>query len=55
MANAHLVEPAPPEVRPSRFSHLILQSAQFEEMKAWYKTALSAKPMFENALVCFLS
>ena len=24
-------------------------------MKAWYKTALSAKPMFENAVVCFLS
>ena len=55
MANAHLVEPAPPPVRPSRFSHLVLQSPKFEEMTAWYKTFLSAKPMFENAVVCFLS
>jgi catechol-2,3-dioxygenase len=55
MATAHLIEPAPPHLRPSRFSHLILQTPQFAEMTAWYKTALSAKPMFENDAVCFLS
>jgi len=55
MAIAHLPEPEPPHRRPSRFSHLVLQTPQFEEMTAWYKTVLSAKPMFENAVVCFLT
>jgi catechol-2,3-dioxygenase len=55
MVSAHLPEPAPTHLRPSRFSHLILQTPQFPEMTAWYKTALSAEPMFENAVVCFLS
>jgi catechol-2,3-dioxygenase len=55
MATARLAEPAPPELRPSRFSHLVLQTPQFEEMTAWYKTVLSAKPMFENDAVCFMS
>jgi len=55
MATAHLPEPAPPHLRPSRFSHLVLQTPQFEAMTAWYKTALSARPMFENGVVCFLS
>ena len=52
---AHLPEPAPPQLRPSRFSHLVLQTPRFAEMTAWYKTWLSAKPVFENGLVCFLT
>jgi len=55
MATARLPEPAPPHLRPSRFSHLVLKTPQFEEMTAWYKTVLSARPMFENQAVCFLS
>ncbi len=55
MATAHLIEPDPPHQRPTRFSHLVIQSPQFEEMTAWYKTVLRAKPMFENGVVCFLS
>ncbi len=55
MATARLPEPAPPHLRPSRFSHLVLQTPQFEAMTAWYKTVLSARPMFENGVVCFLS
>lgn len=55
MAIAHLPEPAPPHLRPSRLSHLVLQTPQFEEMTAWYKTWLSAEPMFENDAVCFLT
>jgi len=55
MATAHLPEPAPPHLRPSRFSHIVLQTPHFEEMTAWYKAALSAKAMFENAVVCFLT
>lgn len=52
---ARLPEPAPPGQRPSRFSHLVLQSPRFAEMTAWYKTVLSARPLLENATVCFLS
>jgi catechol-2,3-dioxygenase len=55
MATARLPEPAPPHLRPSRFSHLVLQTPQYDAMTAWYKTALSASPMFENGVVCFLS
>jgi catechol-2,3-dioxygenase len=52
---ARLPEPAPPRLRPSRFSHLVLQTTRYEEMTAWYKTWLSARPMLENGVVCFLS
>lgn len=52
---ARVPDPAPPQVRPSRFSHLVLQTPRFEEMKAFYKTWLSATPMLENDLVCFLT
>jgi catechol-2,3-dioxygenase len=52
---ARVPEPAPPQLRPSRFSHLVLQTPRYEEMTAWYKTWLSAKPLFENGLVCFLT
>jgi len=55
VATARVPEPAPPHLRPSRFSHLVLQTGRFEEMTAWYKTVLSARPMFENGIVCFLT
>jgi catechol-2,3-dioxygenase len=55
MATARLPEPAPPHLRPSRFSHLVLKTARFDAMTAWYKTVLSARPMFENEAVCFLT
>jgi 2,4-dichlorophenol 6-monooxygenase len=55
MATARLPEPDPPHLRPSRFSHLVLQSPRFEEMVAWYKTVLRAKPLLENDTVCFLT
>jgi len=52
---ARVPDPAPPHLRPSRFSHLVLQTARYEEMTAWYKTWLSARPMLENGTVCFLT
>ena len=52
---ARVPEPAPPHLRPSRFSHLVLQTPRYEEMVAWYKTWLSAEPMLENGVVCFLT
>lgn len=55
MATARIPDPDPPHLRPTGFSHLVLQTAHWEEMVAWYKTVLRAKPMFENQLVSFLS
>ena len=55
MQTARLTEPAPAHLRPSRFSHLVLQTPRYEEMVAWYKTWLSAEPMLDNGVVCFLS
>ena len=52
---ARVPEPAPPHLRPSRFSHLVLQTPRYDEMVAWYKTWLSAEPMLENGVVCFLT
>ena len=55
MSTARLIEPEPRHTRPTRFSHLVLQSRHFAQSVAWYKTVLRAKPMFENAVVSFLS
>lgn len=55
MATARLPEPGPASLRPSRFSHLVLKTAQFDAMTDWYKTVLSARPLFENEVVCFLT
>jgi catechol-2,3-dioxygenase len=55
MATARLPEPDAPQLRPSRFSHLVIQSPRFGDMVAWYKTVLRAKPMFENDVVSFLT
>lgn len=52
---ARVPEPAPPHLRPSRLSHLVLQTPRFREMTDWYKTWLSAEPMLENDVVCFLT
>ncbi len=52
---ARVPDPAPRALRPSRFSHLVLQTTRYEEMVAWYKTWLSAEPMLENGVVCFLT
>lgn len=52
---ARLPEPAPPNLRPSRFSHLVLQTPHYQEMVAWYQTWLCARPMLDNGLVCFMS
>jgi catechol-2,3-dioxygenase len=52
---ARVPDPAPANLRPSRFSHLVLQTTRYDEMTAWYKTWLSAEPMLENGVVCFLT
>lgn len=42
-------------LRPARFGHIVLRSAQFAEMAAFYKTFLNAKPLFETAFITFLT
>jgi catechol-2,3-dioxygenase len=55
MATARVPEPHPHALRPSRFSHLVLKTRQLEEMVAWYKTVLMAKPMYETEFLSFLT
>ncbi len=52
---ARVPEPHSPDVRPSRFSHLVVRTADLKPMAAWYKAVLNAQPMFENEQVCFLT
>lgn len=55
MKTARIPEPHSTDVRPSRFSHMVVKTSQFPEMVAFYKTVLLAKPMFETDQVSFLS
>lgn len=54
-ALAKIPTPRPEGQRPQRFGHIVLQSAQFEKMRDWYKTFLNAQAMFENDVVTFLT
>ena len=42
-------------LRPSRFGHIVLRTAQFPEMAHWYKTVLNAEPLFETPFATFLT
>lgn len=48
MLTCQLPEPDPVSVRPSRFSHIVLQTnGNLDEMLNWYKTVLRCKPILE--------
>ena len=48
MLTCQLPEPDPTSVRPSRFSHIVLQSnGNLDAMLNWYKTVLHCKPILE--------
>jgi catechol-2,3-dioxygenase len=55
MKTARVPDPLPPSERPTRFSHLVIKTDRWEEMVAWYKTVLNARPMFENEIMSFLT
>jgi catechol-2,3-dioxygenase len=55
MKTAQVPAPHSPEIRPSRFSHLVVKTGQLPAMAAWYKSVLMAQPMFESDRVCFLT
>ena len=42
-------------IRPSRFGHIVLRTAQFDAMAPWYKTVLKAEPLFETPFATFLT
>ncbi len=54
-ALARIPDPIPGGNSPRHFGHIVLQSAQFEKMRDWYKVFLNAQPMFENDAVTFLT
>ena len=54
--NPRLVEWEPDApIRPSRFGHIVLRTKRFEQMAAWYKTVLQARPLFEIPRGTFLT
>ncbi len=42
-------------LRPKRFGHIVLGTAQVDRMSAWYQQFLHAKPMFEHPIGTFLT
>jgi len=40
---------------PMKLSHVVMQTNQITEMRDWYCTVLSAKPVFENERMAFLA
>lgn len=47
--------PKPDRVAPTKLAHLVLRTAQFEEMKAFYCRLLNAKVVFSSSIVAFLT
>ena len=41
--------------RPTKLSHVVMQTNRLAEMRDWYCTVLSAKPAFENKNMAFLA
>ncbi|MBY0325019.1 MAG: VOC family protein [Reyranella sp.] len=48
-----MTEAAP--IRPIKLAHVVLKTARFAEIVAWYKQALSAEAAFENEMIAFLT
>jgi catechol-2,3-dioxygenase len=42
-------------LRPARFGHIVLKTAQHDAMSAWYKNFLNAESMFEGPIGSFLT
>jgi catechol-2,3-dioxygenase len=49
-------QPIEPEtVSPSLFAHFVVRSSNLPAMRAWYRTVLAARAVFENDYICFLT
>jgi catechol 2,3-dioxygenase-like lactoylglutathione lyase family enzyme len=42
-------------VSPAKFAHFVLRTGQIDRMAEWYKTVLSARTVFRDERLCFLS
>ncbi|OAL46311.1 glyoxalase bleomycin resistance protein dioxygenase [Pyrenochaeta sp. DS3sAY3a] len=47
--------PAPKVLSPAVFAHVVLRTAKFKEMVAYYKTFLGAEASYENEMLSFLT
>jgi catechol 2,3-dioxygenase-like lactoylglutathione lyase family enzyme len=50
-----LVTESPKIVSPKKLAHIVLRTARYAELVAWYKTVLGARAVFENQFLTFLS
>jgi catechol-2,3-dioxygenase len=49
-------EPVRPEaISPSLFAHFVVRTSNFEGMRAWYQTVLTAKIVHDNGTLCFMT
>jgi len=49
-------QPIEPEtVSPSLFAHFVVRSSNLPAMRAWYRTVLAARVVFENDYICFIT
>ncbi|MEO0495683.1 MAG: VOC family protein [Actinomycetota bacterium] len=42
-------------IRPSKLAHIVLRTARFDEVVAWWSTVLGATPRHESPFITFLS
>jgi len=42
-------------IAPSKLAHFVLRTRRYEELIAWYRTVLGAKPVFESPSITFLT
>jgi catechol-2,3-dioxygenase len=47
--------PDPAPIAPSKLAHFVLRTRRYEELIAWYRTVLGARPVFESPFVTFLT
>jgi catechol-2,3-dioxygenase len=44
-----------PIIRPIKLAHIVLRTARYEEVVAWWSTVLGAEPRHENSFLTFLT
>lgn len=43
------------KVTPCKLAHVVLRTARYTDMKAWYQTVLQAQLVFDNPMLAFLT
>jgi catechol 2,3-dioxygenase-like lactoylglutathione lyase family enzyme len=55
LAPLRQLAPASQPISPAKFAHFVLRTGQMDKMAEWYKTVLSARTVFQNDMLTFLS